>query len=560
MKRTSQEILERTVLNTPQRCIFKSMGYTDDELSKPLIGIANTWSTICPGSYNLKELAEFVKKGIYANGGTAVEFGSIGPCDGVVDGDEGGRYTLPSRQILCDSIEAMVKASKLDALVLLSSCDKIVPAQLMAAARLDIPCIFLNGGPMLGGKEWNGKKSDQTTHDEMIGALTAGKGVSEEDIFAMEDVSMPTVGSCSFLGTANTMCCIGEALGMSLPGSALIPAVYAARLRMGYESGRAICDLTRAGITARQIITADSLRNAVRVTSAICGSTNAPIHLAAIAKEAGIEIDIMHEFADAYQKVPQIAMVNPAAKWDMEEFYKAGGIPKVMSHLGDLLHTGVMTVTGQTLGENLKKQQYPYEDVHHIIRTRADAYEPTGALQVLTGNLAPAGSITKPGAFDRSLYQFTGKARVYDGEETANAAILRGDIEDGDVIVIRYEGPKGGPGMREMYRSMKYLYGQGKGTTTALITDGRFSGTNNGCFVGHISPEAAEGGPIALIEDGDEIRIDVGNGTLELMVPDEILAERRSRWTPPRIHIPEGYLRLYARLAASPSDGAGILL
>ena len=556
----SKSILEKNIQNTAQRCIFKSLGYTDFELQdRPIIGIANTFNTICPGNYNLRELADFVKKGIYSFGGTAVEFGVIGSCDGIVDGDPGGRYTLPSREIICDSIEVQLKSSKIDALVLMGSCDKIVPGLLMAAARLDVPCIFFNGGPMLGGIEFNGKKSDQTTADEAIGMYTAGR-LTKDQIYMLEDLSAPTCGSCSFLGTANTMCCLAEALGMSLPGSALVPAVYSERRRIAFETGRQIVFLAENGITARKIITRQSLINAVHVCSAISGSTNAQLHLAAIAKEAELDLNIIDAFSEAYYKIPQIVKVNPAAKWDMEDFYRAGGIPKVMQNILPLLNGDVLTCTGVSLQDNLREYSFPYEDSHHIIRTIDEAYAPNGGLAVLRGNLAPDGAITKPGAFDQSLYRVCGPARVFDGEETANKAILDNQIKDGDVIVIRYEGPKGGPGMREMYRSMKYLYGQGKGTTTALITDGRFSGTNNGCFVGHISPEAAEGGPIALVEDGDEILIDVNSGRIELHVDNALLEERKKRLIPPERDIPRGYLQLYAQLASSASAGAGISL
>lgn len=556
----SASILQKTMNNTSQRCIFKSLGYTDYELQdRPLIGIANSYNTICPGNYNLKELAEFVKKGIYSSGGTVVEFGIIGSCDGIVDGDPGGAYTLPGREVICDSIEIQVRTSKIDALVLLGSCDKIVPALLMAAARLDIPCIILNGGPMLGGIEFAGRKSDQTSMDEAIGMYTAGK-IGQKEIFDLEDLSMPTVGSCSFLGTANTMCCLTEALGMSLPGSALIPAVYAHRRRIAFETGRAIYALAEKGIGARQIITAGAIQNAVKVCSAICGSTNAPIHLAAIAREAGLQLDIMDEFSKAYADIPQIVKVNPASKWDMEEFYRAGGIPKVMKNLESFLDTSVMTCTGQALQKNLDECVVLYEDIHEIIRTPDQAYRHNGALAVLRGNLAPAGAITKPGAFSEKLYCFTGTAKVYDGEESANAAILRNEICDGDVVVIRYEGPKGGPGMREMYRSMKFLHGQGKAETTALITDGRFSGTNNGCFAGHISPEAAEGGPIALVENGDLITIDIPNGLLHLHVSDTELQMRKARWSLRKVNTFSGYMRLYAALATSAAEGASLCL
>ena len=544
--------------NISKRCVFKSMGFTDYELDhRPVVGIANAFSSICPGHRNLRELAEYVKNGIYSAGGMAVEFGVTGSCDGLTDGTKAGACILPSRNVICDAIEMQARSSHLDAIVLMGSCDKIVPGMLMAAARLDIPAILVGGGPMLGGVEFDGKKSDQTSPDEAIGMYSVGT-VTEEEIRALEDLACPTVGSCAFLGTANTMCCLAEAMGMSLPGSALAPAVFAHRRRIAFESGRAVCGLAAAGIRTRQVITAESLKNAVRVCQAICGSTNAVMHLSAIAYEAEVPLDVMKEFEESYRKIPQIVRVNPSAPWDMEDFYRAGGIPRVMKNLRDRLFTEVMTCTGKKLSRNLDTAAFPYPANEEVLRPLDRPFGPEGSLAVLRGNLAPQTAVTKPGAFDRSLYHFRGSARVFDSEAEANEAILAGRIKDGDVIVIRYEGPKGGPGMREMYKPMKYLYGQGKATSTAVITDGRFSGTNNGCFVGHISPEAAEGGPIALVKEGDEIVIDVEEGRLELLVGEEELDKRRKAWKRPAFTRPGGYLGIYQALASSASEGAMI--
>lgn len=539
------------------RSLFKSMGYTDSELreGKPLIGIANTWNTLVPGHYNLDKVAEYVKNGIYAGGGTPVEFGTIAACDGVAQGHEGMHYILPSREIICNSVEIMAQAHRLDGLVLLASCDKIVPAMLMAAARLDIPCIVCVGGPMLGGIEFDGRKSDLTSISEALGMVKAGK-ITECEYAALENTACPGCGSCSFLGTANTMCCVAEALGMSLPGGALIPAAYAARLRHSFESGRAIVELCRKGITARQIMTSAAIRNAINVTMAICGSTNAVLHLSAIANEAELEMNVVEEFEKLSKSTPQIAKVNPAAKPEMEAFHRAGGIPRVQQRLGDLLDTSVMTVTGATLRENLENYIYEYPEDPSIIKTVEDPFSKTGGVAVLHGNLCPNTGVTKPGAIDPSMHRFVGKAKCYNSEEEAEAAILGGRIQSGDVVVIRYEGPKGGPGMREMFKAMKYLYGVGLSKSTALITDGRFSGTNNGCFVGHISPEAAEGGPLAIVEDGDEILIDVNEGRLELHVADEEIVRRYADLKMPEKHIPNGYLRLYAKTATSADQGA----
>ena len=365
------------------RSLFKSMGYTDCELDdKPIIGIANTWNTLVPGHFNLNQVSEFVKKGVYSNGGTVVEFGVIGACDGVAQGHIGMNYILPSREIICNSIEIMAQAHRLDAVVLLASCDKIVPGVLMAAARLDIPAIVVMGGPMLGGIEFDGRKADFTSTDEAKGMYSVGK-ITKEEYCSLENTACPGCGSCAFLGTANTMGCLSEALGMSLPGSALIPAVYGERLRSSFMAGRAIVDLVHKGITARKIITKESIRNAIKVTMAICGSTNAVLHLSAIANEAELGMDVVREFAELNKTTPQIAKVNPAAKWDMEDFYRAGGIPRVMQRLGDILDTSLMTCTGKTIKENLEGYKFAYPENPEIIKTVEEPFSKTGGVAVL---------------------------------------------------------------------------------------------------------------------------------------------------------------------------------
>ncbi len=541
------------------RSLFKAMGYTDSELKegKPLIGIASTWNTLVPGHFNLDKVAEYVKNGIYAAGGTPVQFGTIAACDGVAQGHEGMHYILPSREIICNSVEIMAQAHRLDGLVLLASCDKIVPAMLMAAARLDLPAIICVGGPMLGGIEFDGRKSDLTSISEALGMVKDGK-LSQSEYDALENTACPGCGSCAFYGTANTMGCVAEALGMALPGSALIPAAYAARLRSSFEAGRAIVELCKKGITARQILTPAAIRNGIKVTMATCGSTNAVLHLSAVANEAELDMNVVEEFEELNKTTPQIAKVNPAAAPDMEAFYRAGGIPRVEQHLGDILDTSVMTVTGKTLAENLAGYIYEYPEDPTIIRTVEDPFSKTGGVAVLHGNLCPHTAVTKPGAIHPSMHHFVGKAKCFNSEEEAEEAILGLKIQPGDVVVIRYEGPKGGPGMREMFKAMKYMYGVGLHQAAALITDGRFSGTNNGCFVGHISPEAAEGGPLAIVEDGDEILIDVDEGRLELHVSDEEIARRFENWKLPEKHVPNGYLRLYAKTATSADQGAVI--
>lgn len=540
------------------RSLYKSMGYSDDELSgKPVIGIANSWNTVVPGHFNLNQVSSAVKNGIYAGGGMAVEFGVIGCCDGIANGHEGMKYILPSREIICNSVEIMAQAHQLDGLVLLASCDKIIPGMLMAAARLNIPAIVVNGGPMLGGVEFDGRKTDATSVDEAIGMFSAGK-ISERTVLELENLACPSCGSCAFYGTANTMGCITEALGMSLTGSALIPAVYSDRLRVAYNSGMQINRLVAENIKPRDIITEDAIRNGIKVTMATCGSTNAVLHLSAIAYEAGLKMNVLDEFEQWNKVTPQIAKVNPSSKWDMEDFYRAGGIPRVMKNLGELVHGSAMSVTGKTIKENLEAYIFQYPENHDLIKDMEEPFSKTGGVAVLKGNLAPRTAVSKPGAFDKSLHHFEGTAKVYDSEEEANDAILAGKVKPGDVVVIRYEGPKGGPGMREMYKALKYLYGMGLNTTTAVITDGRFSGTNNGCFAGHISPEAAEGGPLAIIRDGDRITIDVTEGILHVDLTQEEIDSRLAAWERPQKRIPNGYLNLYARVASSADMGAVI--
>ena len=541
--------------NADIRNIFKGMGYSDDDLTtkRPMIGIANSWNTLIPGHYNFNQLSEQVKKGIHRAGGTVCEFGVIGLCDGIAKNYF--NYVLPSREVICNSVEIMAGANPMDGIVLLASCDKIVPGMLMAAARLDIPAIVVNSGPMLGGVEFGGRKSDATSASEAMGMYKTGK-ISLEQYKTVEDLSCPTCGSCSFMGTANTMCCLTEALGMSLTDGAAIPAVYADRLRIAEQSGEAICHLVRQGITARDIINNESLENAIKVCLTIGGSTNAVLHLCALAYEAEADINIMDAFDEFSKNTPTIAKVYPAANWDMEDFWRAGGIPRVMDRLQSMLHMDVMTCTGKTMKENINRHQYRFDENNEVITTMDQPFAASGGLSVLRGNLAPNTGISKPAAIDPSVRQFTGTAVVFDSDDEATQAILDGKIKNGDVVVIRYEGPKGGPGMVEMYRALKYLYGMGLNTSTAVVTDGRFSGTNNGCFVGHISPEAAEGGPLAIVENGDKISIDVINSTIHLHVSDGEIERRLKNWQKPEPKVKKGYLNLYSRLASSADEGA----
>ena len=550
MNRRSKDILKRPEGST-QRALYKSMGYSDHDLERPLIGIANSWNRIVPGHCNLNVVSDYAKQGIWQAGGTPVEFGVIAACDGIAEGHEGMRYILPTRDLIANDIEMMIEAHRLDALMLLGSCDKIVPGMLMAAARLDIPAILVVGGPMEGGCEFDNRAADATSLTEGLGMLKAGK-IDEETYHKLEDCAAPTCGSCSFLGTANTMCCVAEAMGMCLPGSATIPATHADRLRVAQESGRRIVEMVESCISARQIINEKSIENAIRVTAAIGGSTNVALHIPAIGYEADSEVS-MDLFEELCRSTPHIARMNPAAAPNVPDFHRAGGIPAVMREVLPILHADALTVTGKTVAENVGNAQIRDST---IIRVMSDPWSGEGGLAVLRGNLAPNTGITKPAAIVPEMLTFTGTARCFDSEEMANEAILGGKVQTGDVVVIRYEGPKGGPGMREMYKAMKLLYGKGLALKTALITDGRFSGTNNGCFVGHISPEAAEGGPIAIVEDGDTITIDIPNRSLHLRLSDEEIEARLSRWQQPDPKIKRGYLAVYARLAESADKGA----
>ena len=546
----SKDILERPEWSI-NRALYKSMGYSDYDLDQPLIGIANSWNRVVPGHYNLRQVSEYVQQGIRQAGGTPVEFGVIAACDGIANGHEGMHYILPTRDLIANDVEMMIEAHRLDGVVLLASCDKIVPGMLMAAGRLDIPAIMVVGGPMEGGCEFDGRASDLTSMTEGLGMLKSGK-IDEVTYRNLEDRAAPTCGSCSFLGTANTMCCVAEALGLCLPGSSTIPATHAERFRSAQESGRQMVALVKQGITACQIINQQGIENAIRVNAAIGGSTNAALHIPAIGYEADCEIT-MDLFEELSRSTPHIAKMNPAAPPNVPDFHDAGGVPAVMKEILEQLHGEALTVTGKTVAENVADAKTPDRD---IIRTLADPWSKEGGVAILRGNLASNTAITKPAAIVPEMHKFEGKARCFDSEEAANQAILDGEVQEGEVVVIRYEGPKGGPGMREMYKAMKLLYGKGLALKTALVTDGRFSGTNNGCFVGHISPEAAEGGCLAIVEDGDLITIDIPDRNLHLHVSDEEIKGRLSRWQRPEPKFKKGYLALYARLAESADKGA----
>lgn len=550
------ELRSRRLLARPEggmfRALFKSMDYDDRDLEKPIVAIANSWSSICPGHYNLREVSERVKAGIHEAGGTAVEFGVIGACDGLAQRHEGMRYILPTRELIAADVETMIQAHPIDAVALLGSCDKIVPGMLMAAARLDVPAVLVCGGPMCSKKyaKWNafgGDRMDISSVMEAAELVNAGK-MSEADFLELEQAAAGGPGSCQYLGTANSMCCFAEALGMSLPGTATIPAVSRDRLEAGRLSGKAVMKLVDEGITARRIINREGIENAVMIMSAIGGSTNSVLHALAIAHEANVAFSLK-DLGEISKRIPQIASVLPASKYDVTDFHEAGGVRAVMRELGDLLHTESLTVSGRTTVENVACAKTRNRNV---IKTTNEPFARGGGLVVLYGNLAPDGAVTKKAAIPGHMLFFEGPARVFDGEQDAIDGIRTGRVHAGDVVVIRYEGPKGGPGMPEMYSPLKTLAGAGLLEKAAVVTDGRFSGSNNGLAVGYVSPEAQEGGPLAALGDGDLITIDVQGGRLSASVPDERLKSIKVRPVRPR----KGYLGLYSMIVSSASEGA----
>ena len=535
-----------------KRALYKSMGFTDESLSKPLIAIVNSYTNATPGHYNLNEVCEHVQRGIESAGGTAMTFGTIAPCDGIAEGHDGMRYILPSRDIITSSVECMMRAHKFDGMVLLGSCDKIVPGMLMAAARLDIPAIFCNSGPMMPAT-YKGKHWDGNIVTEAIGWKQRGE-ITEEEFAQIENLAEPCVGSCAMLGTANTMGCMAEALGMSLPNSAVIPAIYAQRMQIASETGTAIVSLVKTGVTARQIITPKSIDNAIAVLMGIGGSTNAIMHLQAIHKEAGLGILPLNHFEKLSQTVPQVASVYPASPYDMVDFYEAGGVPAVMKAIEPLLQQDCLTVTGKTVAENMKSAEITTRP--EVIKPFTAPFHPNGGVGILQGNLAPLGGVTKPAAIPEHLYQFTGTAQVFSSEQESCEGILAGEVMPNTAVILCYEGPKGGPGMPEMYRPMKCLEGMNLSDSCAIVTDGRFSGSNRGLFVGHISPEAYEGGTLALVENGDKITIDIPTRNITLHVTEQELDRRRGLWIRPEKELPDGYLKTYRKISCSAAEGA----
>ncbi len=536
------------------RSLYKANGMVDSQLKKPMIAIVSSFNSICPGHAILKQMVDKVKEGISAAGGTPVEFGTIGACDGIAMGHDGMKYVLPTREMIANDIEAMVEAHQLDGIVLLGSCDKIVPGMLIGALRCNIPSIFVNGGPTLPGRmkeknPYGGQYIDHSIIQQSEGAVKKGQ-ITQEEFDWIENNAVPTIGSCAMLGTANTMCCLAEVMGMSLPGSAAIPAVYSSRLGVAYQSGEAIMKLVDKNILPTDIITKKSIINAIKINSAIGGSTNAVLHLLAISYEAQIDLDIF-EFSEESVKSPHLVPMIPAGSYTLLDFYEAGGIPAMMKEVSSLLDLDCMTCTTYTVEENLKSAKNYDNDV---IRSLDNPVHSCGGIKVLKGNLAPLGAVTKPSAVPSEAHYFKGKAVIFESEQDALNGIRGNKIKEGDVIVIRNEGPKGGPGMPEMYKAMKILVGMGLGSKTCLITDGRFSGSNNGCFVGHICPEAIDDGPIAYLKEGDEIIVDITNGTIEAVGVD--FESRKKAMTPLKSRTTKGCLYQYRKNVESASLGA----
>jgi dihydroxy-acid dehydratase len=539
----------------PHRSLLKAMGLTDREIEQPLIGVANSFNELIPGHIHLDKITQAVKDGVRMAGGTPLEFGVIGVCDGLAMHHLGMKYSLPSRELIADSIEIMAMAHPFDGLVLVANCDKIVPGMLMAALRLDLPAIIVSGGPMLAGR-YLGREVDLISVFEGVGAVKAGR-MSEAELKELAECACPGCGSCAGMFTANSMNCLSEALGLALPGNGTIPAVAAARYRLAKEAGQKVMELWQKKITPRKIATLEAFKNAIAVDMALGCSTNTVLHVPAIAREAGIDLPLSL-FNEISAKTPHLANMSPAGPHHLEDLDQAGGVPAVMKVLfaGGLIFGEPLTSTGKRVAENLDAVRVLDEKV---IRPLSQPYHQEGGIAILWGNLAPEGAVVKQSGVAPEMLVNEGRARVFDSEEEATAAILGGQIRAGDILVIRYEGPRGGPGMREMLTPTSAIAGMGLDKDVALLTDGRFSGGTRGAAIGHISPEAADGGPLALVQEGDRIRIDIPGKTLTLLVEDQELARRRQAWQPPEPKIKQGYVARYSRLVSSGSKGAVFL-
>jgi dihydroxy-acid dehydratase len=544
--------MKKGLEKAPHRALFSAVGLLPEELERPIIGIANSANDLIPGHIHLDKICQAVKDGVRMAGGTPLAFSTIGICDGIAMNHEGMKYSLGSRELICDSVEVMAKAYPFDGLVLIPNCDKIIPGMLMAALRLNIPTVIMSGGPMLAGR-FQGKTVDLISVFEGIGRVAAGT-MDEAELSALEACACPGAGSCSGMFTANSMNCLSEALGIGLPGNGTILAVHAARIRLAKRAGQRIIDLVEKDVKPRDIMTLKAFRNAITVDMAFGGSSNTALHLPALAHEAGLELPLS-VFDEISDKTPHICYMSPAGPYHLEELDQAGGVFAIMKELSrkGLIDENSLSVEGGTIGDIMKRAAVLD---HEVIRPLENPYHEQGGLSVLNGTLAPGGSIIKTAGVPDGMRKFVGTARIYESEEDTVAAIMEGRVKEGDAVIVRYEGPKGGPGMREMLTPTSVLVGRSLDLSCALITDGRFSGGTRGLCIGHVSPEAAEGGPVAFVRDGDRIEINLDKKRIDLMVDPEELARRKAEWKKPAPKITEGYMARYARLVTGAATGA----
>ncbi|HIY52239.1 MAG TPA: dihydroxy-acid dehydratase [Candidatus Olsenella avicola] len=546
------DAIKRGLARAPHRSLLKADGLTDEELDRPLVAVISAQNEVIPGHLHLQQIADAVKAGVRMAGGTPLQVNTIGVCDGIAMNHEGMHYSLTSREVIADSVECAVQGHQFDAMVLIPSCDKIVPGMLIAAARLDIPTVLVSGGPMLAGRGRDGSQTDLNSLFDAVGQVTAGT-MTEEECHWLEGTACPTCGSCSGMFTANSICCLAEALGIALPGNGTVPAVYSERIRLAKQAGMKVMELVEKNLTARQILTPAAIHNGMVLDMAFGGSTNTMLHLTAIAQAAGCPVT-MDDWDRASAETPNIVRIAPAGPLHIQDLNDVGGVSAILGELGRTGHLDMSALTCHGTMAEWVAQCPPVDG--EVVRSVDNAYSPDGGLKVMRGSLAPDCGVVKKSAVDPGMWQHSGPARVFDSEEEACKAIFGGAINPGDVVVIRYEGPSGGPGMREMLTPTSAICGMGLASSVALITDGRFSGASKGPCIGHVSPEAAAGGPIALVREGDVIDIDIQAGTLELRVPADELAARRTQWEPPAPKYATGVLSRYAKLVTSADKGA----
>ena len=546
------DMIKRGLARAPHRSLLKADGLTDEELDRPLVAVVSAQNEVIPGHLHLQQIADAVKAGVRMAGGTPLQVNTIGVCDGIAMNHEGMHYSLTSREVIADSVECAIQGHQFDAMVLIPSCDKIVPGMLIAAARLDIPTVLVSGGPMLAGRGRDGSQTDLNSLFDAVGQVTAGT-MTEEECHWLEGTACPTCGSCSGMFTANSICCLAEALGIALPGNGTVPAVYSERIRLAKQAGMKVMELVEKNLTARQILTPAAIHNGMVLDMAFGGSTNTMLHLTAIAQAAGCPVT-MDDWDRASAETPNIVRIAPAGPLHIQDLNDVGGVSAIIGELGRTGHLDMSALTCHGTMAEWVATCPPVDG--EVVRSVDNAYSPDGGLKVMRGSLAPDCGVVKKSAVDPGMWQHSGPARVFDSEEEACTAIFGGAINPGDVVVIRYEGPAGGPGMREMLTPTSAICGMGLASSVALITDGRFSGASKGPCIGHVSPEAAAGGPIALVQEGDTITIDIQAGTLELDVPEDVLAARRAAWEPPAPKYTTGVLSRYAKLVTSADKGA----